>query len=80
MRVLVVEDETTLSSAIRMGLEAEAFAVDVAHDGDEGLRHAVRNLLENALRHARSTVAGSRSTSTGRSPPSYSEADDDDDD
>lgn len=37
MRVLVVEDETTLASAIRKGLEAEGFAVDVAHDGNEGL-------------------------------------------
>ena len=37
MRVLVVEDEKALASAIRKGLEAEGFAVDVAHDGDDGL-------------------------------------------
>lgn len=37
MRVLVVEDEKSLSSALKMGLEAEGFAVDVALDGVDGL-------------------------------------------
>lgn len=37
MRILVVEDERRLASALRTGLEAEGFAVDVAHDGGEGL-------------------------------------------
>jgi DNA-binding response OmpR family regulator len=37
LRVLVVEDEATLSSALRRGLEAEGFAVDVAADGLDGL-------------------------------------------
>ena len=30
MRVLVVEDETTLAEGLRRGLEAEGFAADVA--------------------------------------------------
>lgn len=37
MRVLVVEDEERLAAAIRAGLEAEGFAVDVAHTGTDGL-------------------------------------------
>ena len=37
MRVLVVEDERRLADGIRAGLEAEGYAVDVAHDGLDGL-------------------------------------------
>jgi DNA-binding response OmpR family regulator len=37
VRVLVVEDERRLADGIRAGLEAEGFAVDVAHDGLDGL-------------------------------------------
>jgi DNA-binding response OmpR family regulator len=37
MRVLVVDDEVRLARALRAGLEAEGFAVDVAHDGIDGL-------------------------------------------
>ncbi|MPY92219.1 MAG: response regulator [Acidimicrobiia bacterium] len=40
MRVLVVEDEEPLAEAISRGLVAEGFAVDVAHDGPEGLWRA----------------------------------------
>jgi two-component system OmpR family response regulator len=36
-RVLVVEDEKRVAAAVRRGLEAEGFAVDVALDGDLGL-------------------------------------------
>ena len=37
MRVLVVDDEKRLARSLRVGLEAEGFAVDVAHDGTDGL-------------------------------------------
>src|SRR5215469_13586014 len=40
MHVLVVEDERRLAAALRRGLEAEGYAVDVAHEGREGLRLA----------------------------------------
>ena len=40
MRILVVEDETTMAESLRGGLEAEGFAVDVAGDGEEGLWYA----------------------------------------
>ncbi|MGH3880833.1 MAG: response regulator transcription factor [Actinophytocola sp.] len=43
MRVLVVEDERRLAAALRDGLEAEGFAVDVAGDGEEGLWLAREN-------------------------------------
>lgn len=36
MKVLVVEDEKRLASAVKRGLESEGFAVDVALDGTEG--------------------------------------------
>ena len=40
MRVLVVEDEQRLAAAVRRGLQAEGFAVDLAHNGPDGLHLA----------------------------------------
>jgi DNA-binding response OmpR family regulator len=40
MRVLLVEDEVALAEAIRDGLIAEGFDVDVVHDGIDGLWRA----------------------------------------
>jgi two-component system OmpR family response regulator len=40
MRLLVVEDEARLASALQRGLVAEGFAVDVAPDGPRGLELA----------------------------------------
>src|SRR6202046_684910 len=40
MRVLVVEDERRLATAVRLGLQAEGFVVDLAHDGEDGLHLA----------------------------------------
>src|SRR5258706_1512492 len=37
MRILVVEDEARLATALQRGLEVEGFAVDVALDGPSGL-------------------------------------------
>ncbi len=36
MRVLLIEDHKPLARALRQGLEEEGFAVDAAHDGEEG--------------------------------------------
>ena len=41
MRVLVVEDEVRLAEALQLGLQAEGFTADVAHDGEQGLHLAV---------------------------------------
>lgn len=43
MRVLVVEDEKRLAAALRNGLEAEGFAVDVTLTGTDGLWMAREN-------------------------------------
>lgn len=40
MRVLVVEDDHTIAQAIKDGLQQEAFAVDVAYDGESGYNAA----------------------------------------
>src|SRR5205807_5600004 len=48
MRVLVVEDERRLAAAVRRGLQAEGFAVDLAHDGEDGL-HLAREGEYDAL-------------------------------
>jgi DNA-binding response OmpR family regulator len=40
MRILVVEDEIRLAQALQRGLRAEGFAVDLAHDGEDGLFRA----------------------------------------
>ena len=41
MRLLIVEDDTELSSALVRGFEDEGFAVDRAPDGPEGLHQAL---------------------------------------
>lgn len=41
MRILVVEDTVRIAAAIKEGLEQESYAVDVEHDGDDGLRAAL---------------------------------------
>ncbi|GAB3675957.1 response regulator transcription factor [Angustibacter aerolatus] len=40
MRVLVVDDEVRMAEAVARGLRAEGFAVDLAHDGVDGLHRA----------------------------------------
>ena len=40
MRVLVVEDEPGIAQFIRQGLSEAGYAVDVTHDGQEGLDYA----------------------------------------
>ena len=40
MRILLVEDDMAIARSLREGLEDEAYAVDMAHDGDEGYRTA----------------------------------------
>ncbi|MEV7390432.1 response regulator transcription factor [Streptomyces sp. NPDC091215] len=37
MRILLVEDETDLAETLHTGLTAEGYAVDIAHDGRQGL-------------------------------------------
>jgi DNA-binding response OmpR family regulator len=46
MRLLVVDDEKRLAKSLRVGLEAEGFAVDLAHDGLAGLWLAQENEYE----------------------------------
>ncbi|MEW6074278.1 MAG: response regulator transcription factor [Planctomycetota bacterium] len=43
MRILIVEDSETLRESLRIGLAREGFAVDVAGDGELGLRYARNN-------------------------------------
>ncbi|MCP3972897.1 MAG: response regulator transcription factor [bacterium] len=40
MRLLVVEDEVNLATAVAQGLRGEGYDVEVAHDGEEGLWRA----------------------------------------
>ncbi|MFI7708350.1 response regulator transcription factor [Nonomuraea sp. NPDC049480] len=46
MRVLLVEDEERLADLIKGGLAGEGFAVDVAHDGRDGLWMATENAYD----------------------------------
>lgn len=43
MRILVIEDEKKVASFIQRGLEAEHYQVDVASDGESGLRQLLDN-------------------------------------
>lgn len=40
MRILIVEDELAMARSLARGLEAEGYAVDVATDGEQGLKRA----------------------------------------
>src|SRR4030066_1822320 len=46
VRLLVVEDEVRLAEALKRGLEAEGFEVDLAFDGKEGLALALGERYE----------------------------------
>ncbi len=46
MRILVIEDEPRILEFLRLGLEAEGFAVDAADDGAAGLRLALAEPYE----------------------------------
>lgn len=37
MKILIIEDEKRMAGILKKGLEEQAFIVDVAHDGEEGL-------------------------------------------
>jgi DNA-binding response OmpR family regulator len=41
VKLLVVEDEVRLAEALRRGLQAEGFTVDLAHNGEDGLHLAL---------------------------------------
>lgn len=49
MRILLVEDETSIANFIRDGLVEEGFAVDVADNGRQGLQMALDYLSEYDL-------------------------------
>ena len=68
MRILLVDDEQRFAAAVRQGLEAEGLAVDVAHDGDEGLWMAQSNDYDAIVRSPRSwrrPLASERVTAPG---------------
>jgi DNA-binding response OmpR family regulator len=41
MRIVVIEDEIKIAQAIKRGLELKGYAVDMVHDADSGLAHAI---------------------------------------
>ena len=43
MKLLLVEDDRSIASAVKRGLEAEGFAVDVSPDGPDGLWRATEH-------------------------------------
>lgn len=49
MRLLIVEDEVRLASALQRGLTAEGFTVDVAHTGPDGLHAASETSYDAVL-------------------------------
>ncbi|MCX5358358.1 response regulator transcription factor [Streptomyces sp. NBC_00124] len=46
MRLLIVEDEKRLALSLAKGLTAEGYAVDVVHDGTEGLHRASEGVYD----------------------------------
>lgn len=49
MRILVIEDNTSVAAAVRTMLERRKYAVDVVHDGDSGLDHLLRQAYDAAI-------------------------------
>ncbi|MFI6288186.1 response regulator transcription factor [Streptomyces sp. NPDC051018] len=49
MRLLIVEDEKRLALSLAKGLTAEGYAVDVVHDGTEGLHRALEGAYDLVL-------------------------------
>lgn len=54
MRVLIIEDEQDIANSLKKNLETEFFAVDIAADGEIGLKFAIANnydiiILDNVL-------------------------------
>ena len=46
MKVLVIEDEAKLSAYLCRGLKEQGFVVDLAHDGVDGLHHALEEVYD----------------------------------
>lgn len=49
MRILIIEDDTSLTELLSYGLQTEGFLVDVCHDGREGLELAEQNIHDLLL-------------------------------
>ncbi|MBS6195550.1 MAG: response regulator transcription factor [Clostridiales bacterium] len=49
MRILLIEDDTSLAELLTYGLEAEGFSVDTCSTGNEGLRFALENMHDMIL-------------------------------
>lgn len=47
MKILIVEDEKSISDAICTRLKKEKYNVDIALDGEEGLYDALLNIYVN---------------------------------
>lgn len=49
MRILVIEDDRSLSELLIYGLNAEGFSVDTCETGNEGLRYALEDIYDIIL-------------------------------
>ena len=49
MRILLIEDNAPIANAVRLMLESNKFAVDVARDGESGLDHLLRQTYDAAI-------------------------------
>ena len=49
MKLLLVEDDEKIAAAVKRGLEAEGFHVEVANDGDEGFWRATESAYDLVL-------------------------------
>ncbi|HMF75402.1 MAG TPA: response regulator transcription factor [Bryobacteraceae bacterium] len=49
MRILVIEDERKLASAVKQGLEADGYSVELAHTGEEGFYLICKQTFDLAI-------------------------------
>ena len=63
MRILLVEDDASIAAVVKRGLEESRFSVDVASDGESGLRQALTGArLLYGFHQVGGTLAGTEAT------------------
>ena len=49
MRILIIEDDTSLTELLGYGLEESGFSIEICNDGLEGLTQALQNIYDIIL-------------------------------
>ena len=56
MRILIVEDESSLAELVANRLKKEKYVVDISNDGEDGLYNALMNIYDLVINLIRYNV------------------------